>query len=102
MKEKIKMAKAKLAKGPAATTKDLWYKGFVTKSFFWSYSLYFFNNSSCSAWLKTFLSPKNFTYPPKGIKQNFHLVPDLSLKPKISFPKPIEKSVTPTPYRLAK
>ena len=69
----------------------------VTKSFSWLLGLYFFNNFSCSLWLKTFLSPKNLTYPPNGIAQNFHLVPDLSLKPKISLPKPIEKSVTPTP-----
>jgi len=29
-------------------------------------------------------------------------VPDLSLKPNISLPKPMEKSVTPTPYFFAK
>ena len=29
-------------------------------------------------------------------------MPDLSFQPKISFPNPIEKSVTPTPYLLAK
>ncbi len=46
--------------------------------------------------------PKNLTYPPKGIKQNFHLVPFLSFIPNISLPKPIEKSVTPTSYFLAK
>ena len=58
--------------------------------------------SCCSDSLKTFLSPKNFTYPPKGIQQTFHRVPDLSFHPKISLPKPMEKSVIPTPYFLAK
>ena len=33
---------------------------------------------------------------------SFHLVPDLSFQPNNSLPKPIEKSVTPTPYFLAK
>ena len=101
MNAKINIANKKFAKGPAATIIDLWYKGLTTNNFSWSSLLYFLNNSSCSAWLKTFLSPKNFTYPPRGIAQNFHLVPDLSLKPNISLPNPIEKSVTPTPYFFA-
>ena len=36
----------------------------------------------------------------KEINPNLKI--QLSLKPKSSLPKPIEKSVTPTPYRLAK
>ena len=58
--------------------------------------------SCCSVWLNTLRSPKNLTYPPKGIQHTFHRVPDLSFNQKISLPNPIEKSVTPTPYRFAK
>ena len=38
----------------------------------------------------------------KGIAENFHLVPFLSVKPNNSLPKPTEKAVTPTPYLRAK
>ena len=32
--QKIRIANKKLAKGPAATIRDLWYRGFKIKSFF--------------------------------------------------------------------
>jgi len=34
MNKNITIAKMKLASGPPATIKDLWYKGFVTKSLY--------------------------------------------------------------------
>ena len=101
IEKNINIAKIKFAIGPAATINALWYKGFKINNFFCSSLLYFFNTSIWSLWLKTFLSPKNFTYPPRGIQQIFQRVPDLSFQPNISLPKPIEKSVTPTPYFFA-
>ena len=49
METKIIMARAKLAKGPAATIIDLWYKGFNINNLFLSSSLYLLIISCCSA-----------------------------------------------------
>ena len=46
MNKNMKIAKIKLAIGPAATINDLWYKGFKVNNFFLSSSLYFLINSS--------------------------------------------------------
>ena len=45
---KIIIAKIKLAIGPAATIKDLWYKGFKIKSFSLSSLVYLLIISCCS------------------------------------------------------
>ena len=43
------------------------------------------------------MSPANFTKPPIGIQPTFQRVPWRSVQPKISRPKPIEKTSAFTP-----
>jgi hypothetical protein len=95
---KIMIASRKFAAGPARTTRKRCHTGRSWNARSRS------SGGICSrspGSLAGPMSPTNFTYPPSGTQATFQRVPCLSVHPKSSCPKPMEKVSAGMPNRRA-